>query len=100
MAKKRRKRKRKVNKKNVLIVILLVSLVIFGISSCLKDLQRVREQEETPVESALIRNTYDWSKLVKDGDRMSYEDDQYTELKREFPSIGTLLIKSGSTGKK
>lgn len=80
MAKKRRKRKRKVNKKNVLIVILLIALVIFGISSCLKDLQRVREQEETPVESALIRNTYDWSKLVKDGDRMSYEDDQYTSM--------------------
>lgn len=57
-----------------------MSLVIFGISSCLKDLQRVREQEETPVESALIQNTYDWSKLVKDGDRMSYEDDQYTSM--------------------
>ncbi len=76
-----RKKKRKLNVRNLIIVLVLVALVIVCFSSFLiLQNKKKRELEETPVESTLVENTYNWDNLVKDGSFMSYEDDTYTSM--------------------
>lgn len=75
------KKMKKINKYIVIIIVLVIALI--GVSTSyflhIKDDER-KALEETPVESVLVDNDYDFSKLKSDGSLMSYEDDNYTSL--------------------
>lgn len=82
MATKKRKRrkskskKRKMRKSFLLFCIFVIVVCLLGV---FQD-NRQKKQEETPVESNLVKNTYDWSKLKKDGSFLSYDDENYTSM--------------------
>ncbi len=81
MAKKRyRKRRRKLRTEPVILIVLIVfALASFLLIRAIKTRQE-EEAEMKLVHSPLFEHSYDWDKLKKSGDFMSYEDDQYTSL--------------------
>ena len=81
MAKKKRRRKRRVNKKRIGILIMITCLVLFLFSTvAILHNQKQREQEETPVESTIEKNDYNWENLKRNGSFLTYEDNTYTSL--------------------
>lgn len=77
----RKKRRRKFRMRRNIQLIVSICVVLFFVSSIfvIRN-QQIRRQEETPIESNLVRNTYDYSKLQRNGSFLSYEDDTYTSM--------------------
>lgn len=75
------KPKRKI-KVSIIIIILLIAIIISMAGWIYLHLQADarKVQEETPIESELVDNDYDWTKLTSNGSFMSYEDSKYTSL--------------------
>lgn len=69
-------------RKEFLIFLLSIMIVIVSSLSIILfiNIRNLHKQEETPVKSNMVENTYDWKNLKEDGDLMSYEDDRYTSM--------------------